>query len=833
MDGQVTRRESRIPKLPPAATGRPLAEKSNVMERKRRGAPLDGIPEAKRAVRGVSATSAAAAAAAPTAADAAAKPEESWEDIAERTGMTVEDLLTKKLTFKKGTLPAKKLEEMGPMIKELKALGWHLLQGKGKADMDAKQWEQDAAEKQQRIAELEAELSKLQQELQQQINSHEAAMKQAEARAAQLQQQLAEAESRVAAGGEEVAGLQKQLEGVQAELEKTAASLAEKEAKVKEMEDVVRQSQAYASTLQAYNTSLQGDVQMEKSRRDELAREKDALQGQVAELGGMVKSQERLLELEKEQCKKLREEREGALRDLAEQCKKLREEREGALRDLAEQCKKLREEREGALRDLAVLRCDVEAGRSERERLAAELKEAREELDKYKDAGGKSEETLEAVKHSKATLEAQLTSQRSLIDAMRQELGSAKEQHALAESLANSRESQVKELQAQLQGLQASLADAERRVYESELIRRKLHNTIQELKGNIRVFARVRPPSSSEMSADGGSGALATEFPNSGELLGRGLDITVPGSLTGQAPQRHSFAFDKVFGPAAGQGAVFEEISELIQSALDGHKVCIFAYGQTGSGKTYTMFGNDDNRGIIPRAMAQVFESSRSLGKQGWRFAMQASMLEIYNEDYKDLLARKKLPDGRSHKVVHDTNGGTSVSDLTLIDVNTPQDVEELLSRAMEKRSVGCTQLNEQSSRSHAVFTLRIEGANDSSKLKVSGVLNLIDLAGSERVKESGATGQRLKEAQAINKSLSALGDVIVSLANKESHIPYRNSKLTWLLQPCLGGDAKTLMFVNISPTSDFAPESLCSLRFAAKVNACEIGVARRNVRTT
>eukprot|EP00775_Hariotina_reticulata_P007822 gene7822-8019_t len=711
--------------------------------------------------------------------------------------MTVEDLLNKKVAFKKGTLPAKKLEEMGPVIKELKALGWFLLAGRGRAEMDAQQWEQDAQEKQQRITELEQEFCKAQEQLQQQIAAAKVEVEQREAHAADLQQQVSAAESQMSRRVEELAVLGKQLQGLQQDLAKTTSQLAEREAKVNEMEDVVRQSQGYASTLQNYNTSLQADVQQEKARRDELSREKDKLQGQVAELGGLVKSQERLLELEKEQCAKLRE------------------------------------EREGAMRDLAVLRCDLEAARAERERLMAELKDVKEELDKYKDAGGKSKETLEAVKHSKATLEAQLTTQRSLIESMRAELGAAKcykrnafcmlasllrgaidftflattlpspmhlheyadplEQHALAQSMADSRQTQIKELQAQLKLLQDSLADAERRVYESELIRRKLHNTIQELKGNIR------------------------------DLLGRGIEITVPGSLTGQAPQKHSFAFDKVFGPNADQASVFDEISELIQSALDGHKVCIFAYGQTGSGKTYTMFGNDDNRGIIPRAMAQVFESSRSLGKQGWKFTMQASMLEIYNEEYKDLLARKKLPDGKQHKVVHDANGGTSVLDLTLVDVNTPEDVEDLLQRSMEKRSVGCTQLNEQSSRSHAVFTLRIEGANDSSKLKVRA---------GERVKESGATGIRLKEAQAINKSLSALGDVIVALANKDGHIPFRNSKLTWLLQPCLGGDAKTLMFVNISPTTEFAPESLCSLRFAAKVNACEIGVARRNVKT-
>ncbi|KAJ7280520.1 hypothetical protein O6H91_Y370600 [Diphasiastrum complanatum] len=272
-------------------------------------------------------------------------------------------------------------------------------------------------------------------------------------------------------------------------------------------------------------------------------------------------------------------------------------------------------------------------------------------------------------------------------------------------------------------------------------------------------------------------------------------------------------------------------------------QVCIFAYGQTGSGKTHTMLGHPDNldqRGVIPRSVEQIFQSSQALQAQGWKFTMQASMLEIYNETIRDLLAnsrRTSLDSQRSdggtpakqHVVKHEPNGNTFVTDLTIVEVSSWKEVSSLLRRAAQSRTVGKTAMNDHSSRSHCVFTLRITGTNESTEQQVHGVLNLIDLAGSERLSRSCATGERLKETQAINKSLSSLGDVILAIGNKENHIPYRNSKLTYLLQPCLGGDSKTLMFVNIAPDSKSLNESLCSLRFAAKVNACEIGVPRRH----
>ncbi|KFM27370.1 Kinesin-2, partial [Auxenochlorella protothecoides] len=183
-------------------------------------------------------------------------------------------------------------------------------------------------------------------------------------------------------------------------------------------------------------------------------------------------------------------------------------------------------------------------------------------------------------------------------------------------------------------------------------------------------------------------------------------------------------------------------------------------------------------------------------------------------------------------RISHDAKtGATSVSFLEAVGVGSAEAAQSLLERATKQRAIGCTAMNEHSSRSHMVFMLSITGNNDETGQTVRGQLNLVDLAGSERLSRSGVEGKGVKETQAINKSLSALGDVIAALVNKDTHVPYRNSRLTHLLQGCLGGaSGKALMLVHVAPEPGSAQETLCSLRFAAKVGAVEVGTARRQV---
>jgi len=288
----------------------------------------------------------------------------------------------------------------------------------------------------------------------------------------------------------------------------------------------------------------------------------------------------------------------------------------------------------------------------------------------------------------------------------------------------------------------------------------------------------------------------------------------------------HGFEFEKIFQPRSTQEEVFTEVSDLIISVLDGYNVCIFAYGQTGSGKTFTLEGDEQNRGVNFKALSELFSIKQKRGKD-YVYKISVSMKEIYNETIRDLLATKESKENSEDELkIMTGDRGMYVKGLVLEPVQTEEEVLTLFKRGNSNRSVGRTNVNEHSSRSHSMLTVEVEGENLIAGIKYFGKLHLVDLAGSERLAKTMATGDRLKEAQAINKSLSALGNVIEALQKKNSHVPYRNSKLTYLLSDSLGGHAKTLMFINVSPNSTDADETNCSLIFATRVRKVELGTA-------
>ncbi|ESQ27784.1 hypothetical protein EUTSA_v10018060mg [Eutrema salsugineum] len=347
---------------------------------------------------------------------------------------------------------------------------------------------------------------------------------------------------------------------------------------------------------------------------------------------------------------------------------------------------------------------------------------------------------------------------------------------------------------------------------------RKLFNELQELKGNIRVFCRVRP----FLPGQGGANTVVEYVGEDGELV-----VTNPTKL-GKDGLRQ-FKFNKVYSPNATQAEVFSDIKPLVRSVLDGYNVCIFAYGQTGSGKTYTMSGPDgaseEDWGVNYRALNDLFKISQ-FRKGNINYEVGVQMVEIYNEQVLDLLSednsQKKLG-----ILSTTTQNGLAVPDASMYPVTSTSDVITLMEIGLQNRAVGSTALNERSSRSHSIVTVHVRGKDMKTGSVLYGNLHLVDLAGSERVDRSEVTGDRLREAQHINKSLSSLGDVIFSLASKSSHIPYRNSKLTQILQSSLGGRAKTLMFVQLNPDATSYSESMSTLKFAERVSGVELGAAK------
>mmetsp|Transcript_4170 Transcript_4170/g.10011 ORF Transcript_4170/g.10011 Transcript_4170/m.10011 type:complete len:439 (+) Transcript_4170:192-1508(+) len=331
----------------------------------------------------------------------------------------------------------------------------------------------------------------------------------------------------------------------------------------------------------------------------------------------------------------------------------------------------------------------------------------------------------------------------------------------------------------------------------------------------VLVVVRVRPLSQKEKDKDKGNSKEAVKLIN-----GQALTITPP------AADPRQFSFDACFNADASQQDVYDRSGRMVLGkVLDGYNGCVFAYGQTGSGKTHTMQGTPDAPGVIPRLCSELFERVRGLaGKK--HVEVHASMCEIYNERLNDLLSRSSGDEASSRdlKIREEEGPGGSriyVDGLSEITVDSGDAVLALLADGAKRRAIGRTDMNEHSSRSHSVVTLRVEAweEGDADKLTAtSAKLHLIDLAGSERQKGTGATGERLKEGASINVSLSALGNVISALSEKKTrHVPYRDSKLTRLLQDSLGGNSVTVMLCNASPAAVNVDETLSALRFAER----------------
>ncbi|XP_066936817.1 osmotic avoidance abnormal protein 3-like isoform X2 [Clytia hemisphaerica] len=289
-----------------------------------------------------------------------------------------------------------------------------------------------------------------------------------------------------------------------------------------------------------------------------------------------------------------------------------------------------------------------------------------------------------------------------------------------------------------------------------------------------------------------------------------------PGEKDSATPK--AFTFDGVFYTDSITESIYSDICfPLVEGCVEGYNGTVFAYGQTGCGKSFTMQGIEDpptQRGIIPRAFEHIFESIQVADNT--KFLVHASYLEIYNEEIRDLLSKdnKKKLDIKEHP-----DRGVYVKDLSLVPCHNSKDMDNVMNKGSSNRSVGATLMNADSSRSHSIFTIFVEtcetGTDGEEHIR-AGKLNLVDLAGSERQAKTGAEGSRLKEATKINLSLSALGNVISALVDgKSKHIPYRDSKLTRLLQDSLGGNTKTLMVACISPADNNYDETLSTLRYA------------------
>nr|GMC71781.1 kinesin-like protein KIN-14P isoform X1 [Ipomoea batatas] len=737
--------------------------------------------------------------------------------------------------------------------------------GGSQQEIAALKQEPEAAQKsyEQHCSQVDNKDSRSQQEIAALKQQLETARKTYEQRCSQMEQEAAISQQEIAALKE----LKQQLETARrtyeercSQVEKEASgSQQEIQALKQELETARKTHEQRCSQMENKARGSQQEIEALKQELETARKTYEQCHSQMGNEAGGSQQEIEALKQELETARKTYEQchsqMENEARGSQQEIQALKEELETARKTYEQRCSQMENEARGSQQEIEALKQQLETARKTYEQRCSQME---------KEARGSQQELEEKLKEVMSLLTESRNRARELEILYETKSQRWIKSQSIYEIFTEFQLGALRELKFSSQSIRQEVVKTQK-IYIDEFNRlgvktkaledtaanyyivlaenKKLHNEVQELKGNIRVYCRVRPflPGQKDKQT------IVEYVGDNGEL------IVMNPSKQGKEGRR-SFRFNKVYNPTATQAQVFSDIQPLIRSVLDGYSVCIFAYGQTGSGKTYTMTGPDgateEQWGVNYRSLNDLFQISQKR-RNAMAYEIAVQMVEIYNEQIRDLLSsngpQKRYPqilyilsiqtamlkifvflNFHTLSVLPTTQpNGLAVPDASMYPVNATSDVLDLMNIGLKNRANSSTALNERSSRSHSVVTIHVSGTDLRSGSSMRSSLHLVDLAGSERVDRSEVKGDRLKEAQHINKSLAALGDVISALAQKSSHVPYRNSKLTQVLQSSLGGQAKTLMFVQLNPDHSSYSESTSTLKFAERVSGVELGAAK------
>ncbi|OWZ21143.1 Kinesin [Phytophthora megakarya] len=600
--------------------------------------------------------------------------------------------------------------------------------------------------------------------------------------------------------------------------------------------------------------NLQSQLDEKENEINTVKDELDTIKSQYDDLAENERQLKNRLELENESVEELKEQVENLTRTL-EESKQERNELERKLQFDKGEISQNRKE----VDELNSLNSDLQKQLDEATKRTSELERA----SAVSTASTVSSVTDKEVAESKRLM-MEIQTMRTSLNSLSAENARLRNQEGMSSSVVPAKRVSADVLQVNFTPEQLA------RKYLSERTRNaSLLSRLQTVCGNIQVFCRVRPIINEELEKSWGS-KLAVNVVNQSDMAAMDIrpdrvfssdsdgKIVSNGNMEALASSSSwkVFTFDRILGPEETQNDVFREVEPIAQSVVDGFKACIFAYGQTGSGKTYTMEGTPSDPGLNYRIISHLFQSVQLRGAiytpepednededdemnglhaatESSLYHVQVGVLEIYNDSLRDLI---NTANPKSLEIRHDSaTGDICVPDLTMATVSSPQQTIDVLRNAQTNRVTGKTNSNMHSSRSHSIVIVQIskrrpenEADKDPAEFEAEeegcGKLYLVDLAGSERVKKSNVSGDMLKEAAHINKSLSALADVMEALDKKMAHVPYRNSKLTYLLQDVLNSSCKTVMIVNVGPTIENASETFRSLQLAERVRNIVVG---------